>query len=363
VTFQEWTGDGLVRQAAFEGLREDKPAKQIGAEKPVAPPPAKARARRATAAATKATAKKSARPAKSTSGGEVAGITITHPERLIYPESKISKLDVARYYERMAEHILPFVHDRPLSIVRCPAGTASACFFQKHTTDLKVPGVTTVMIDDSHGNNPYIVVNSAEGLVGLAQMGTLELHAWNATMANIEKPDMLVMDFDPDVGLDWNYVTEAADAARALFEGIGLKSFLKTTGGKGLHVVVPITPGDGWDQVKEFSRAVALRMVEAFPDRFTATVAKAKRKGKIFIDYLRNGRGSTAVIPYSLRARTGAPVATPLAWKDLKTKLRSDTYNLKTVEAAIAKRADPWADYLSVKQSLTAKMKRAVGAQ
>lgn len=374
VTFQERTGDGLVRQAAFEGLREDKPARRVGTEKAMAPPPAqtpRTSARRQTVAAGKGAAtktavstkapEKNATRAKAASGEEVAGIVITHPGRVIYPEANITKLDVARYYERMAARILPYIRNRPLSIVRCPAGTAGACFFQKHTTDLKVPGVETVMIEDSHGVNPYIVVNSAEGLVGLAQMGTLELHAWNATMANIEKPDMLVMDFDPDEALEWHHVTEAAEAARALFEGIGLTSFVKTTGGKGLHVVVPLAPRDGWDEVKEFSRQIALRMVEAFPDRFTATVSKAKRTGKIFIDYLRNGRGSTAVTPYSLRARAGATVATPLDWRDLKTRVRSGSFTLKTVEKQIAGRADPWQAYPRTKQFLTDKAKRAVG--
>ena len=192
-------------------------------------------------------------------------------------------------------------------------------------------------------------------------MGNLELHAWNATTRNIEKPDMIVMDFDPDEAVPWREVVEAARAARTLFGALGLESFVKTTGGKGLHVVVPFTPKDGWDEVKDFSHHVALRMVEAFPERYLATAAKARRKGKIFIDYLRNGRGATAVAPWTLRARPGATVAVPLDWDDLSRDWRAKPLRLRDVMKTEALPDDPWQGYFDVRQSLTAKMKRSVG--
>jgi bifunctional non-homologous end joining protein LigD len=351
-TFAEWTDDGHVRQGAFVGLREDKPAGEIGREIPRSSEPkvSKSQPRRKAAA-------------RQADVANVAGIRISHPERIVYPEANISKLDIAHYYERMAAHLLPYIQDRPLSLVRCPSGTqASACFFQKHVLEDEFPGIETVLIEDSAGQKkPYVVANSAEALVGLAQMNTLELHAWNATAAHLEQPDMFVIDFDPDEGLAWHNVADAARAARALFDGIGLTSFLKTTGGKGLHVVVPIVPEAGWDEVKEFTRMVAMRLVEAFPDRFTASVSKARRKDKIFIDYLRNGRGATAIAPYSLRSRPNATVAVPIDWEDLDRDIRGNSFMLKTVESVLQKRVDPWSDYFDVRQKLTTKMKCSVG--
>jgi bifunctional non-homologous end joining protein LigD len=357
VSFAEWTDDGRVRQGAFIGLREDKPAVDIGREKSAdldsagsAPPIVKSVPKRKGAS-------------RAHAGMQVAGIVISHPERVVYPDCGVTKLDVVRHYESLAERLLPYVRNRPLSLVRCPDGAqgGAACFFQKHVLEDEFPGIETALIDDSSGKRPYVIANTTEALVGLAQMNTLELHAWNSTTTTLEKPDMCVIDFDPDAGLDWRNVVDAAHAARALFDGLGLRSFLKTSGGKGLHVVVPIAPEAGWDEVKEFTRMVALRMVEAFPERFTANVSKARRKGKIFIDYLRNGRGATSVAPYSLRSRPGATVAVPIAWEDLAQDVRSDSYTLKNLEAALKKRKDPWAEYFEVRQSLTTKMKRSVG--
>jgi bifunctional non-homologous end joining protein LigD len=379
VTFAEWTDDGHVRQGAFVGLREDKPAAQIGRE---VPKPAQATQPSTSPAPPKASNKKSelsrseakrSEPIRSeprrkaasrhASGTEIAGVNITHPERIVYPEAGISKLDIARYYERMAEHLLPYVKDRPLSLVRCPGGTqSSACFFQKHVLENEFPGIETLLIEDSSGKKePYVIANSVEALAGLAQMNTLELHAWNATAPHLEQPDMFVIDFDPDEGLAWDNVADAARAARALFDGIGLVSFLKTTGGKGLHVVVPIVPEAGWDEVKEFTRLVAMRLVEAFPDRFTASISKARRKGKIFVDYLRNGRGATAIAPYSLRSRPNATVSVPIAWEELDRNIRGNSFTLKSIETELSKRNDPWGNYFDVSQKLTPKMKRSVG--
>ena len=347
ITFAELTEDGLVRQGVFEGLREDKPAQAIGIEKP-------------QAVATRAAPKKL--PAKPKPQASKAGeIRISHPERIVYTEDGITKLDIVNYLEFMAERLLPYIADRPLSLVRCPGGAASACFFQKHADEKEIQGVEIVTIEDSHGPMPYMVANTADALRGLAQMNTLELHAWNAKAGDIERPDMFVIDLDPDAGLAWEHVTEAAALVRKLLDHLGLESFLKTTGGKGLHAVVPIVPQRDWDEVKEFTRMIALRLVEAFPDRFTANVSKARRKGKIFIDYLRNGRGSTSIAPFSLRARPGATVAVPVPWEFLESDMQSSSFTLRNVEALLKKRKDPWADYFSLKQKLSEKMLRSVG--
>jgi bifunctional non-homologous end joining protein LigD len=300
--------------------------------------------------------------AERSADNRVAGITITHPEREVFPESQCSKLDVARYYAQMATYILPYVSNRPLSIVRCPRGARKTCFFQKHAEARAIPGVEIASIRDSGGLNPYILANSVEALVGLAQMGTIELHTWMATMPAVERPDTFIIDFDPDTGVAWSDVVKAARTARALLDDLGLVSFVKTTGGKGLHVVVPLARRHSWEDIKSFSRDLAMRLVQNEPDRYVAVASKAERKGKIFVDYLRNSRGATAVVPYSLRARAGATVATPIAWDTLTASLEPASLTLSAVLALVQTRPDPWADYLAVRQTITAKMKRALAA-
>jgi len=300
--------------------------------------------------------------AERSADNRVAGITITHPEREVFPESQCSKLDVARYYVQMATYILPYVSNRPLSIVRCPRGARKTCFFQKHAEARAIPGVEIASIRDSGGLNPYILANSVEALVGLAQMGTIELHTWMATMPAVERPDTFIIDFDPDTGVAWSDVVKAARTARALLDDLGLVSFVKTTGGKGLHVVVPLARRHSWEDIKSFSRDLAMRLVQNEPDRYVAVASKAERKGKIFVDYLRNSRGATAVVPYSLRARAGATVATPIAWDTLTASLEPASLTLSAVLALVQTRPDPWADYLAVRQTITAKMKRALAA-
>jgi len=253
-----------------------------------------------------------------------------------------------------------------LSIVRCPRGARKTCFFQKHAEARAIPGVEIASIRDSGGLNPYILANSVEALVGLAQMGTIELHTWMATMPAVERPDTFIIDFDPDTGVAWSDVVKAARTARALLDDLGLVSFVKTTGGKGLHVVVPLARRHSWEDIKSFSRDLAMRLVQNEPDRYVAVASKAERKGKIFVDYLRNSRGATAVVPYSLRARAGATVATPIAWDTLTASLEPASLTLSAVLALVQTRPDPWADYLAVRQTvrqtITAKMKRALAA-
>ena len=349
ITFAEWTHDGLVRQASFEGLREDKPEADVGRERPQ--PSAR------TAAASNSRRKTAARDSV------VAGIAITHPDRLLYPEAKITKLRVAQYYERIAPRMLPYVERRPLAIVRCPEGPGGPCFFQKHATKGQIPGIETAMIVESGGRHPYIVANTLEALVGLAQMNALELHVWGATVSALERPDTMVFDLDPDPALDWSKVVDAALLTRALLKELGLESLVKTTGGKGLHVVVPLSPRHSWREVKSFAQAVANHLAQTLPQQFTATVTKTHRRGRIFVDYLRNDRGSLAVAPYSLRARPGATVATPLAWEELNAKVRPSAFNLESVLERIERDKDPWADYEKLRQRLTAPMRRSLKAQ
>jgi bifunctional non-homologous end joining protein LigD len=288
----------------------------------------------------------------------LAGVKITHPDRRVYARGGITKLMVCAYYERVAPRLLPYVAGRPLSIVRCPDGTGAPCFFQKHMGEHAIPGVEVTLIDDRAGRNSYIMANAAKALVGLAQNNALELHVWGAKAARIERPDIMVLDLDPDAGLSWARVVAGAKRTRELLDSLGLIALVKTTGGKGLHLVVPLQPRHSWDEVKDFSRAVALHLGQAWPDQFTATLSKARRRGKIFVDYLRNTRGATAVAPYSLRARPAATVATPLAWDELSARTPPTAYTIATVLERIARNQDPWADYEQRRQRLTAAMRR-----
>jgi bifunctional non-homologous end joining protein LigD len=290
----------------------------------------------------------------------IATVKITHPERVVYPDAGITKLMVAEYYARVAPRLLPHLAGRPLSIVRCPDGVQSACFFQKHAREHEIPGVHEAMIEDGRGRNPYIVAETERAVAGLAQMNAVELHVWGARLAAIERPDMLVLDLDPDPNLPWGRVVAAARLTRELLGEIGLESFVKTTGGKGLHVVVPLEARHGWDDVKRFASRIAVHLAGALPEEFTAIMSKAKRRGKIFVDYLRNARGATAVAPYSLRARPGATVATPLSWDELAADVPPGRFTIETVPERIARGKDPWGEYPRRRQRLTAAMLKAL---
>jgi bifunctional non-homologous end joining protein LigD len=300
----------------------------------------------------------SARPPDST----IAGVKITHGERVVYPDAELTKRMVAEYYARVAERLLPFVANRPLAIVRCPDGLNAECFFQKHVGRYAIPGIEVFMIDESTGRNPYAIANTPQALVGLAQWNAVELHAWGSTAPAIERPDTLVLDLDPDPALAWSAVAAAANEVRVLLEAVDLAPFVKTTGGKGLHVVVPLQRRHTWDEVKGFARGVALRLVATAPDRYSATPGEANRRGRIFVDYLRNARGATAVAPYSLRARPGARVATPLDWREVSAKTPPSVFTLSSVPARLS-RKDPWADYGARRQRLGAKALRAIASR
>jgi bifunctional non-homologous end joining protein LigD len=290
---------------------------------------------------------------------------------VLYPEQGITKGALIGYLAVVAEWALPHVAQRPLSIVRCPdglrppAGRARTCFFQKHILAGSPPAIGTVPITEIDGESvTYMQVHDMPGLVALAQLGTLEIHTWGAHADKPEKPDLMVFDLDPDIGLGWEKVALGAFELRRRLNSIGLESFVKTTGGKGLHVVVPVARGVSWDDFKAFSKAVVERMEREEPALYTTNMAKARRKGKIFLDYLRNGRGATFIAPYSPRARAGAPVAVPISWEELAHGVDPATFTTQTVpRRLVTLREDPWKSLTEVKQSITAATWRAVGGK
>ena len=280
----------------------------------------------------------------------VLGTRISHPDRIIYPKLGFSKLDLARYYERVGELILPHVIDRPLTLVHCPDGLQSACNYMRHR---KVwgPGVLRrVTIREKTKIGEYLAVDNVEGVIALAQMGVVEIHTWNSTTRDVERPNRLVWDFDPGPRTAWKDVVKSAKAIRALLETLGLQSWLKTTGGRGLHVVAPLVPHREWDQCLDFARAVAAALARTDPALYTIAFAKQGREFKILIDYLRNNRTNTSVCAYSARARDGATVSMPIDWTQLKTTLTPERFTVENVGRR--SRVDPWKDYWTCRQKI-----------
>ncbi|HUD51485.1 DNA ligase D [Parvibaculum sp.] len=342
IEFRGWTGSNVLRHAAFKGLRQDKAARDVVREDPPQAPP-KEKPMRKTAAK-KSTRKRAAKkpPASSAQGADLAD-ALTHPDKLLWADAGITKLDLAEYYSEIWDWIAPHIVGRPLALIRCPDGTAKKCFFQKHAW----AGLDENLVHrHKAGGDEVLSIDSPEGLVALVQAGVLEIHPWGTTVADIEHADTLTFDLDPDEGLDWKDVVSAAKKVRSRLEDAGLAAFLKNTGGKGLHIVTPLAPSVPWDEAKAFAQSIADAMEADEPDRFVATVSKRARAGKIFVDYLRNGRGATAVAAYSTRARAGAPVSTPLAWDELTVRIRPDHFNVKNLRQRLARlKRDPWADF------------------
>jgi bifunctional non-homologous end joining protein LigD len=321
VAFRGWGKEGLLRQASFKRLRSDKQTQDLGV--------------------TQAT------------GGDDAAVAISHPQRLVYPQRKLSKGDVADYYRQMARWILPGIVGRPLSLLRCPDGAGKACFFQKHHGPGLGDAVHAVPLQQKSGREDYVYIDDVRGLLQLVQMNTLELHPWGATVADPEHPDRLVFDLDPGEGVGWNEVKAGARDVRDRLQEIGLRSFVRLSGGKGVHVVVPLQPAADWEQAKAFCEAFAQAMAQQAPERYVATMSKAKRGGVIFIDWLRNTRGATSVCSWSLRARESAGVAVPLRWEELARIKAADAFPLdKALARAKRLKADPWEGIDAVKQTL-----------
>jgi bifunctional non-homologous end joining protein LigD len=288
----------------------------------------------------------------------VAGIRITHADRVVYPDAGLTKGDVARYYSAVAEHVLPHVRGRPAVLVRCPDGIAHPCFYQKHAGPWAPASLRRVRIAEKTKTREYLVIDDVASLVGLIQMGVLEVHTWSAQAKRLEAPDRLVFDLDPGPGVPWRAVLDAARLVRSTLEDAGLASFVKTTGGKGLHVVAPIAPA-GWAECFGFAEGLTDTLVSRAPGAFVTTMAKADRPGKIFVDYFRNQRGATAVAAYSTRARPGAPVSVPVAWEELGTLRSSAHFTIATVGRRLARLAtDPWAGYATLRQPLPSPSRR-----
>ncbi len=334
VRFGEWTRDGRVRHATFMGLREDKPATQVRVEnasplRDEGPPPLRS---------------------------EVAGVRLSTPERVYFPEVGVTKSELAQYYERVAERMLPTLVQRPLSLVRCPEGHTAECFYQKRANRSIPKRVPRVVVKE--GREPYAMVEDLPSLVSLVQVGVLEFHVWGARADRLDRPDIMIFDLDPDPSVEWRSVADTAKLLRDLLAELGLVAFVRSTGGKGLHVVVPLQRRSTWEQVKDFSHGIATQLVRAAPDRFTATMTKSKRRGKIFIDTFRNDPESTAIASWSARARERAPIAAPLAWEELVGDARP-LFTVRDVEARMAV-PDPWADFESSRRALTKAMRDRV---
>ena len=346
VSFAEWTGDGLIRHAVFHGLRKDKPARDVGVEIPVRPP---------------LPSKKKTPVSAGKSGGFVAGVRITHPDRIIDKGSGFTKLDLARYYEQVAPWILPHLAERPVALVRGPDGAQGELFFQKHAEHLKIPGIRQLDPRLDPGHAALMVIDSIEALVGATQFGAIELHTWNATAKAIEKPDRMIFDLDPDPVLKWNTVVEAARLTRSILEELDLRALVKSSGGRGLHVVVPLARRNDWHEVRTFSQAVAQHLAATLPERFSAKMGEKKRVKKVFVDYLRNRRGASTVAAYSVRARPGLPVSVPLKWEELDSLDPAAQWNIETLPGRLAAgKKDAWA-LPGKAQTLTAAMRKKLG--
>lgn len=345
VGFTEWTGDRRLRHPVFLGVREDKGGDEVRIE----------RAEGEAAPAPKEPSKRS-RPVKKDEAKEavtVRGVTLSNPARVLFPEAGLTKSDLASYYDEIADEMLPFLEGRPLSVVRCPQGRAKACFYQKHPEGALAESVTPIEVPELVGTAEYIALRAAEDLVSLAQFGVLEIHPWGSRQPDLELPDTLTFDLDPGEGVDFGAVKDAAKRVRAELNALGLESFLKTTGGKGLHVVVPLEPSASWDEAKAFCASLAKKMTREEPEKYLDKMSKAARRGKVFVDYLRNSRGATSVAPYSTRASAGAPVATPLRWDELSSLESGAAYTIETIPRRLSRlRKKPWANYFTTRQRL-----------
>ena len=283
----------------------------------------------------------------------VAGVRITHPDKLMFPRLGLTKLDIAKYYESIAERMLPHLKGRPLTLVFCPTGVGEGCTYLRHTKLWGPKAIRRVKIQEKTKLGEYMVVDNLEGLISLAQMNVLEIHTWNTTVDHLEQPDRIVLDLDPGKDVTWPQVATAAKEVRKLLAAAGLRSWIKTTGGRGLHVVVPIVPDCDWSECLEFARAIASLMEEEHPATYTTDFRKAGRDNKILVDYLRNNRTNTSICAFAVRAREGAPVSMPIGWGDLKPSLDPGRFNVGTARAhAARRRVDPWGEYSSSRQRL-----------
>lgn len=322
VEFTEFTQDNIVRHPSFKGIRQDKKANEICIETPAAL--------------------------------RKLSVTITNPDKIIYPEDKISKAELVDYYDSVKALMLPYVRNRPLTLLRCPQ-TYTQCFYQKHFDKLP-PAFKKIVVREKLKIEHYAYITDETGLLTLPQLGVLETHSWGASVDDVNHPDLLIFDLDPGPAVKWKTVVEAALLIKKELARLKLTSFVKTTGGKGLHVVIPIAPEYNWDEVRNFADVFANYLATNHPDKYIAKMTKAKRVGKIYIDYLRNLKGATAIAPYSTRARLHAPLAIPVAWNELSDDYRDTFFTVKTISKRLLNlKRDPWRDFFKLKQSLNLK--------
>ncbi|HHU22417.1 MAG TPA: DNA ligase D [Clostridiales bacterium] len=339
IRFAEWTKDNLLRQASFKGVRTDKNPRDVKIER--------ADKEKHGDASPEDMEEK---PVEAKNDLIIAGIRITHPDKVLFDDPPITKEDVARYYEKVSGRMLPYVSRRVLSVVRCPKGPSQTCFFKKHPgNDIK--GIVKIPVANKDGDTEeYFYIEDLTGLISEAQMGTLEFHAWGSRVDDIEKPDMMVFDLDPAEGLGLDRVRLGAKDLKSILEELSLISYLKTSGGKGYHVVVPLKPAASWDTFYDFARRVAEVMEQKWPDRYTSNIRKVKRTDKIFIDWIRNARGATSIAPYSIRARKGAKVSMPIAWDEIDT-IAPDGVGMAEAVTRIGG-DDPWKNFFDIEQYL-----------
>jgi bifunctional non-homologous end joining protein LigD len=369
VEFGEWTREGIIRHSAFIALRSDKPASEVVHEYPKTPKdikaPFKPNASKTSASKTDEPAGKPKAASKRDSKDkiEVAGVLISHPERVIDKRSGLHKIDLAHFYESISDWILPHLDHRAVALLRCPEGVEGEQFFQKHAERLAIPNIKQLDPKLDPGHARLMEIDSVQALVGAAQMGTIELHTWGSTYDKIELPDHFVLDLDPDPALPWRSMIEATQMTLSVLDELGLDAYIKTSGGKGMHIIVPLARKADWDTVKAFAKALAQFISEQLPERFTATSGPKNRVGKIFIDYLRNTRGASTVAAYSARARPGLPVSVPVSRDELASLKSSDQWNIANLQKRLRKlKADPWAGYKNT-QRITRPMWKRLGVK
>lgn len=378
VEFGEWTREGIIRHSAFIALRSDKPAREVVHEYPKTPVDIKApfKPSASKTGATKARASRASTTAEATGEKpkaaskragkdkvEVAGVMISHPERVIDTLSGLHKSDLAHFYESISDWILPHLDHRPVALLRCPDGVEGEQFFQKHSERLAIPNIKQLDPKLDPGHARLMEIDSVQALVGAAQMGTIELHTWGSTYDKIELPDHFVLDLDPDEALPWRSMIEATQMTLSVLDELGLDAYLKTSGGKGMHIIVPLARKADWDTVKAFAKALAQFLAQQLPERFTATSGPKNRVGKIFVDYLRNSRGASTVAAYSARARPGLPVSVPITRDELSSLKSSTQWNIGNLQKRLRKlKADPWAGYKNT-QRITKPMWKRLGVK
>lgn len=333
VEFTEWTREGILRHPSFKGVRTDKSPKKITQEIP-----------------SEIITRKYNKDKKTRRD---FNYPLTNSERVLYPELNITKIKLAKYYESIQEWILPYIINRPLTLLRCPEGYQNECFYQKHFTEAKIKSLYSIDIKEKNKVGQYFYIKDIKGLISLIQIGTLEIHAWNCHVSDTEKSDVIIFDLDPGPSVEWKKVIKSAYFIKEQLENISLLSFVKTTGGKGLHIVVPIKKQYSWQDIKLFTKTFVEFIAEKKPNDFTSVMTKSKRTNKIYIDYLRNQQGATSIAPYSTRARTNAPVATPISWSELTTRIQPATFNIQNLPLRLAKlKNNPWEYFFKIHQSL-----------